>query len=273
MEMIQSPQNTLFKHCRKLASLRRERAKTGETLLDGPHLLAAWLDAGRPVERILLTRDGLASPEIANLVQRTRIEPSLLDNRLFAELSELPSPSGVLALVRIPAARPAIQRGFCLLLDGVQDPGNVGSILRTAVAAGVEQVLLSSGCADVWSPKTLRAGMGAQAVLDILEHADLPGFAENFQGRIAATLLDGATDLYQTDLRGDLALIVGAEGAGISEELARFATVRVKIPMAAGIESLNVGAAAAICLYERVRQCGVARAAGTGSGPALGGSR
>lgn len=254
IDIIQSPQNPHVKQARKLAENRRERLKTGLTLLDGPHLLAAWLDAGWPIERLLLTQQGLANPEIAALTERTAAPQSLLDDQLFAELSELPSQSGVLAIVGIPQARLPRRDGFCLLLDGVQDPGNVGAILRTAVAAGVEQALLSPGCADVWSPKTLRAGMGAQAVLDIVERADLPAFARAFNGRIAATLLDGATDLYRTDLTGDLALILGAEGAGVSPELASLAGVRLKIPMAAGIESLNVGAAAAICLYERVRQ-------------------
>ncbi len=258
MDIIQSPQNALFKEARKLLEQRRERLKLGQTLLDGAHLLAAWLDAGHAVQRILLTQPGLASPEIAALVKRANAPVNMLDERLFAELSELPSLSGVLAWVAIPQSDMPRRTGFCLLLDGVQDPGNVGSMLRTAAAAGVEQVLLSSACADVWSPKTLRAGMGAQAVLDIVERADLPTFSRQFSGRIAATLLDGATELYQTDLTGNLALVFGAEGAGISPEMAELANLRLKIPMAPGIESLNVGAAAAICLYERVRQCGLA---------------
>lgn len=254
MELIQSPQNALFKEMRKLAEQRRERLKTGLALLDGAHLLASWLDAGRSVQRILATQAGAANPEIAGLIARAAVPLSLLDDRLFALITDLPSPSGVLALVEIPKGKSPKMDGFCLLLDGVQDPGNVGSILRTAAAAGVEQVLLSPACADVWSPKTLRAGMGAQAVLDIVERADLLAFAASYKGRIAATLLDGATDLYQTDLGGDLAFVLGAEGAGVSPELAALAGVRLKIPMFAGIESLNVGAAAAICLYERVRQ-------------------
>lgn len=257
MNIIQSPQNALFKEARKLLEQRRERIKMGRTLLDGPHLLAAWLDAGRPVRHILLTQAGLANPEISALIQRTDSPIVVLDERLFAELSELPSLSGVLAWVAIPDSGALRQTGFCLLLDGVQDPGNVGSMLRTAAAAGVDQVLLSSACADVWSPKTLRAGMGAQAVLDIVERADLPAFVDQFSGQVAATLLDGATDLYQTNLRGNLALVFGAEGAGITSEMAARANLRLKIPMAPGIESLNVGAAAAICLYERVRQCGL----------------
>lgn len=254
MDCIQSAHNPLFKEARKLVENRRERLKTGMALLDGVHLLTAWLDAGRPVEKIILTETGLASPEVAAQLARTRAPQVLLDNRLFAELTELPSLSGVLALIRQPQASEARRDGFCLLLDGVQDPGNVGTMLRTAAAAGVDQVLLSSGCADVWSPKTLRAGMGAQAVLDMVERADLQAFADRFQGCVLAMTLDGASDLFATQLTGSLAMLFGSEGAGVSPDLAARATLRVKIPMAPGIESLNVATAAAICLYERVRQ-------------------
>ncbi len=260
MDIIQSSQNALFKEMRKLTEQRRERLKTGLALLDGSHLLASWLDAGRKVERVFLTSAGLTNPEVSALVERATAPCTVLEDRLFAELSELPSLSGILSLVRIPHGLQPRKKGFVLLLDGVQDPGNVGSILRTAVAAGVDQVLLSRACADVWSPKTLRAGMGAQAVLELVERADLLQFAQQFDGRIAVTTLDGSTELFETDLSGSLALVMGAEGAGVSPELASLATVRIRIPMTQGIESLNVGAAAAVCLYERVRQCGLSQA-------------
>ncbi|GAA5785770.1 TrmH family RNA methyltransferase [Chitiniphilus shinanonensis] len=256
MEIIQSRHNPLFKQLHKLSTQRRERLKTHQTLLDGPHLLASALDAGWRPERLLVTPQGLVSPEIAMLVQRAGLPPTPIDPTLFAELSELPSPTGILALTTWPAAAAPRRDGLCLLLDGVQDPGNVGTILRTAAAAGVQQVLLSPGCADVWSPKVLRAGMGAHFLLDLIERADLPAFADAFHGVVAATLLDGAVDLHQATLTGDLALALGAEGQGISPELAARARLRLRIPMAPGVESLNVGAAAAICLYERVRQHG-----------------
>jgi TrmH family RNA methyltransferase len=254
MILIQSAQNPAFRHALKLATQRRERLKTSETLLDGPHLLASWLDAGREVLQVFVTGQGAENPEIAALLARCAGPKVLLDDKLFAELTELPSHSGVLARVAIPQAAMVRDAGFCVLLDGVQDPGNVGSILRTAVAAGVDQVLLSNACADVWSPKVLRAGMGAHAALEIIERADLTEFARGFKGKIAATLLEGSESLYATDLRGSLALVLGSEGAGVSADLAKLATTRIRIPMAPGIESLNVAAAAAICLFERVRQ-------------------
>ena len=254
MEIITSSQNSLFKQVMKLSQNRRERIKTQQTLLDGSHLLAAWLDAGHPLEKIIVSESGCQRSEIQALLARSPAHVVCFANALFNQLTDLPSASGVLTVVAIPVAPIAQYSGFVLLLDGVQDPGNVGAILRTAQAAGVEQVLLSSACADVWSPKVLRAGMGAQLALPIIENADLCLFASQFKGQIAATLLDGAVDLYDAPLTGSLALVLGSEGAGVSEALAKMATQRIKIPMQQGIESLNVGHAAAICLYEIKRQ-------------------
>lgn len=254
MEVIHSPHNALYKLCHKLATHRRDRLKQKKTLLDGAHLVAAVLDAQWPLEKLLVTPDGLANPENFALIAASGVDATVLDPALFQTLTELPSPTGLIALVGIPDAPAMRIDGLCLLLDGVQDPGNVGSMLRTAAAAGVDQVLLSSQCADLWSPKVLRAGMGAHFALNLVERADLLQFAEQFSGRLGALMLDGAVDLYEARLHGDLALVMGSEGQGVSEELSQRAQLRLKIPMHAGIESLNVGAATAICLYERLRQ-------------------
>ncbi|MBB5190057.1 TrmH family RNA methyltransferase [Silvimonas terrae] len=254
MEVIHSPQNALYKLCHKLATHRRDRLKQKKTLLDGAHLVAAALDAGWVIEKLLITPDGAGNPEVAGLIKACDVPATVLEATLFKSLSELPSPTGVMALVSIPDSQTARQHGLCLLLDGVQDPGNVGSILRTAAAAGVDQVLLSDHCADLWSPKVLRAGMGAHFVLDLVERADLAQFADGFAGPVAALMLDDAQDLYAATLTGNLALVMGSEGQGVSADMAARATLRLTIPMHPGIESLNVGAAAAICLYERVRQ-------------------
>ncbi|AOX99469.1 RNA methyltransferase [Jeongeupia sp. USM3] len=255
-DAIHSVHNPLYKQLHKLATQRRDRLKLGLTLLDGPHLIDAALSAGWPLQRLLVTDAGLQRPEVAGLVARAALPTHPLAEALFAELTELPSLSGVIALTAIPPAPVPRRDGLVLLLDGVQDPGNVGTLLRTAAAAGVDQVWLSTGCADVWSPRVLRAGMGAHFVLPLIERAPLLDLLDGFDGPLAATLLDGAVDLYAADLRGDLALALGAEGQGISAGLAARAVKRLRIPMAAGVESLNVGAAAAICLYERVRQLG-----------------
>ncbi len=163
----------------------------------------------------------------------------------------------VLAVVATPRPALAAFADFCLLLDDVQDPGNVGSMLRSAAAAGVAQVLLSTHCAFAWSPKVLRAGQGAHFCVDIHEDVDLPEWARTFRaagGDVVAAVAAGGSPLFAAPLAGRVALAIGNEGAGVSADLAVQATQRVTIPMPGRVESLNAAAAAAVCLFECVRQ-------------------
>ncbi len=137
-----------------------------------------------------------------------------------------------------------------VFLEGIQDPGNVGAILRSAAAFGVQQVVLDPGCADPWSPRALRAGMGGHFALQIAETRDLAREIDAFKGTVACTVPRGGVALGDSPFERSWAWIFGAEGRGLSEETIRRADLRVTIPMAAGTESLNVAAAAAICLYE-----------------------
>ena len=162
-------------------------------------------------------------------------------------------------LAVVPTLRPATKepRDFCVLLDNIQDPGNVGSILRSAAAAGAAQAFLSKHCAFAWSPKVLRAGQGAHFCLDIHEDIDLPMWAAGFRetgGEVVATVAAGGSSLYKARLSGRVAVAIGNEGAGLDGSLVAQATRRVTIPMPGGMESLNAAAAAAICLFEFVRQ-------------------
>ncbi|MDQ8036984.1 MAG: RNA methyltransferase [Pedobacter sp.] len=254
MEIIRSRQNPLAKQLVKLAENRRERLKSRQTLLIGTHLVESALQAEWPLEKLLICEGEEQRLEIRQLLEQSNIPALLLDRALFEEIEQTPSTTGILALAALPE-NPAPQRqGFCLLLENVQDPGNVGSILRTAAAAGVDQVWLTAGCADVWSPKVLRAGMGAHFRLPLLERVSLDAVLADFAGAVAITTLEDATSLYQSDLRGDLVLALGSEGGGVSAELSARATQRLHIPMTDAVESLNVAAAAAICLFERRRQ-------------------
>ena len=182
----------------------------------------------------------------------------ILDDRLFGELDLLPSPSPVLAVVDIPQrALPARlgEGGDIIVLDRVQDPGNVGAILRTAAAAGVQTLLTTPGTAACWAPKVLRAGMGGHFVLDIVENVTqdaLQALAAHLP--LAGTVLQGGQSLYGTDLRSPLAWVFGNEGEGIAPALQERLGLRLTIPQAAGVESLNVAASAAVCLFEQRRQ-------------------
>ena len=256
MKHITSHDNLFFKELIKLAGSARQRNKTNQTLLDGAHLLAAYLDAGMLPHHILLNAAALRDDEITALLKRVGAVPiTQLDDRLFAKLSELKTTTGILALIEIatPAAPVAAAR-FALLLEDIQDPGNLGSILRSAAAGGCDAVFLSSGCADAWSPKVLRAAMGGHFSLNIYEQQDLARIAKAFDGTLLAASLQATRSLYDCDLRGNVAFLIGNEGAGLSDELLNLATQKITIPMPGKAESLNAAAATAICLFEAVRQ-------------------
>jgi len=256
MKSIQSRDNPFYKELAKLSGSARQRNKSGQTLLDGAHLLTAYLDSDYQPQHILLNSAALRDDEITGLLQRVKDIPvTQLDDKLFAGLSELKTPSGVLALIESPQPdMPIAQSHFALLLEDIQDPGNLGSMLRSAAAAGCDAVFLSRACADAWSPKVLRAAMGGHFSLCIYEQQDLPGVAKGFFGQLLATSLHARHSLYDCDLRGNVAFMVGNEGAGLSDDLLRLSTQKITIPMHNKVESLNAAAATAICLFEAVRQ-------------------
>lgn len=254
MKLIQSRDNSFFKELVKLNGSARNRGRAGQTLLDGAHLLAAYLDAGHQPRHILLNAAASQDGEIAGLLARLGDVPvSQLDDKLYAQLSELKTPTGLLALIDLPQASLAPAR-FALLLEDIQDPGNLGSMLRSAGAAGCDAVFLSPACADAWSPKVLRAAMGGHFCLSIHEQQDLLKVAGEFSGMRLATTLHAAHNLYECDLSGNVAFMMGNEGAGLSDALLACATHRITIPMPGRVESLNAAAATAICLFEAVRQ-------------------
>lgn len=259
MKHIQSRDNPLFKELAKLAGSVRQRNESNRTLLDGAHLLASYLDAGMVPQHILLNAAALRDDEIAALLRRAVDVPvTQLGDSLFAELSELKTPTGILALIELPEPSHTIAECcFALLLEDIQDPGNLGSMLRSAAAAGCDAVFLSTGCADAWSPKVLRAAMGGHFALNIHARQDLPEVAGAFPGMLLAASLQARRSLYECDLRGNVAFLVGNEGAGLSAELLTLATQAIAIPMPGKIESLNAAAATAICLFEAVRQRGL----------------
>ena len=165
------------------------------------------------------------------------------------------TPGAIIALIDVPQPAQAIaDASFSLLLEEIQDPGNLGSILRSAAAAGCDTAFLSPECADAWSPKVLRAAMGGHFALRICERQDLQAVANSFHGNLLATSLHAKRSLYDCDLRGKIAFMIGNEGAGLSAKLLKMATQQIAIPMPGKIESLNAAAAAAICLFEAVRQ-------------------
>lgn len=253
MKLIQSRDNAFYKQLKKLAESGRERRKTGRTLLDGVHLVEAFEQACGPVDTLIVAESALAKREIAAcLAGRDCV---VLSDALLRDLGLVDTPSGLLAVAPTPQQTAAVDLDHdAILLDGIQDPGNVGTLLRTAAAVGIRQALLAPGCAAAWSPKVLRAGQGAHFALNIHEDADLATFIANYRGTSAVTCLDGASDLYAAQWNGPLAWVFGAEGQGVRRELIDAAGLKIRIPMPGAVESLNVAAAAAVCLFEMLRR-------------------
>lgn len=258
MKILRSRDNAVFKELKKLAGSARARKLAGLALLDGAHLVESALACGIRPQQVAINAAALEDAEIAALLQQFPDVPLIqLSDALYAELSELKTPSGILALIAQPKPRIAAEESrFALLLEDIQDPGNLGSMIRSAAAAGCDAVFLSQGCADAWSPRVLRAGMGGHFALSVHESADLMAAAAGFKGKVYAAALRAKASLYQCDLRGKTAFAIGNEGAGLSDDLLA-ACAPVTIPMPGRAESLNAAAACAVCLFEAVRQRGI----------------
>lgn len=263
MQAIQSKENARFKQWLKCAGSMREQRKAGLLLLEGLHLLQAWQHSGRNFSAsnnaVLVSETGVSRQEIVDwLAQHSLQNVFSLPDRLFNQLADAQSPSGIMAWVDYPqTAHFPDSACDAVLLDGVQDPGNLGSLLRTAAATGVKQVLLSADCCAAWSGKALRAGQGAQFALQIYEHMDLCDFLSGFSGQSIATSLENAQPIFAESAfcsSQPLAWVFGAEGSGVSAAVMNCVQQKLTVPMPGNIESLNVGAAAAICLFEMVRR-------------------
>jgi TrmH family RNA methyltransferase len=249
---ISSRENPVFKALRALADDPRRQ---GQAWVDGIHLVATSFARGIAIRQLLVSENGLQHAEITDLLhQGAGLDRVILRDSLFRELSGVGTPTGIAAVINIPQPPLGAITGDAVLLDAVQDAGNVGAILRTAAAAGVRDVILGSGCAGAWSSRVLRAGQGAHFSLAIREQVDLPALLASCSGTSVATVARDGVSLYELDLRGPTLWLLGNEGAGLAPALIDAAKVHLTIPLAAGTESLNVAAAAAVCLFEAKRQ-------------------
>lgn len=254
---ITSAKNPLIRHVRQLAGSAKYRSEHWQTVLDGIHLCEAYLQAGLQPKSAVVSSESLQSLEVESVVSRLHgvVEVIEVPGSLFERISSLENGVGLLFIIDIPKPLESTGlQGDALLLDTVQDPGNVGTLLRTAAAAGVGKVYLSSGTASAWSPKVLRAGMGAHFTLGIYEDVDLQSVVKDTTVTTLATSLRAKSTVYQKDLKGPVAWLFGSEGRGVSPELLDLCDDTVIIPQESGVESLNVAASAAVCLFEQRRQ-------------------
>ena len=260
--VITSRDNDLFKSLRKLAQSGRERKKTGQALLDGEHLITAYVEQVGLPQMLIVSASGQQRAEICSVLEQLpSVHLALMSDVLFREIAPVDAPTGILARVAVPQLTMGEKVSFAVFLEALQDPGNLGSILRSAAAAGAQAAYLSAGCANAWAPKVLRGGMGTHFCLPIHEGVDLLAATRNFAGDVIVTSLQAEADLFDLDLAGPVAFVIGNEGAGVSPGLQQAATQRIRIPMPGAMESLNAAAAAAVCFFERVRQTRMAGSA------------
>lgn len=246
--MIESPHNPRLKAVRALHA-RKHREGEHCFLLETTKLVMEALQAGWPLDGIYATESWLE--------RHAGIPAELVSDRAFQGLTTLESPEGVVAVARYPISEPLSvpPDAFFAMAVGLQDPGNLGTLIRTADAAGATAVLVCEGTVDPYAPKTVRATMGSLFHLPVQRTtlAEIIPFLHDRGVTILAAAL-GGTSLYAQDLTGKVAWMLGAEGMGLSEAQQSMADRRVEIPIPGKAESLNVAAASAVCLYETVRQ-------------------
>lgn len=260
MKYIESTQNPRYKAIRQLVGLASGKLRqSGYAVCEGIHLVEA-LVANCPgaIHQVWVSQAHQANHEVHAILRALPGDTECYEipEFMYEKLSLLKSPQSPLAVFTPPKEDFAQDRGDILILDGVQDPNNVGALLRTACAAGIEQVLTIEGTAWPWSDKALRAGMGAQTRMRFQSEISIADAAKRLMGkRICITHLSKrSVDLYELDLTMPTAWVVGNEGAGVSSNWLDFADHLVRIPQNDSVESLNVAASCAIVLFEQRRQ-------------------
>ena len=254
MREIRSKDNKIWKRCEQL-TMRKYRDRSGLYLIEGENLLDEAIRNHVRIETVLVREDCQKAlpPEAAD-------KAFLLDARLFDKLAQTVTSQGILAVVAKAEVRKEDFIGLpgsnFIVLDRLQDPGNIGTILRTADAAGYRLVILMKGTADVYAPKVVRAATGSlfrMPVVSMASTEELVEFTRAAGKKLTATCLDAQRCYYDEDLTHDIALVIGNEGSGVAPALIESSELRIKIPMQGNIESLNAAVAAGVLMYEAMR--------------------
>ena len=251
---LESKDNPKIKHLRGLIEQNNYRKKQGQTVLAGTHLCLAWLHENKKITSIFTTEHALSHPDYERILAKYTGVVFVIGESLYKDLSTLGTSLACLAIVDVPSSSQALDfKADTLILENVQDPGNVGTLLRSAAAAGIEQIICTKGSAALWSPRVLRAGMGAHFSLNTYENVAIEDILERFEIPVYVTSSHQAESLYQKDLTQACVWILGNEGQGVSDFALAHAQA-LSIPQPGGQESLNVAIAGSICFFEMVRQ-------------------
>lgn len=253
--MITSPHNPTLKLTRALIRDAKERRETGLFVVEGARLVSELLCSEVEIDTILVS--GEPSNKAKQLVDQIEPDRALVeevDARVFDQISATETSQGILAICKMPASDELPLPDLIMVADLIRDPGNLGTLLRSAVAAGAGLTMIPPETTDPFSPKALRAGMGAHFMTRIrrANWDEISEMAAGYQVIIAST--DGESSVWEVDLRKPTILIIGGEADGVSERAKQLANLQVRLPMEGKIESLNAGVAGSLILYEALRQ-------------------
>lgn len=268
-ETITSVQNPLIKRLHQLHT-KKSRDESGTYLIEGIHLVEEAFKSAQPVETLLFDSESGLERQVASLLEQyshsngQEVRVISASTPVIEKLSETKSPQGIVAELKKPSldwnhwwSSVSGKDYLLLILDEIQDPGNLGTILRTADAAGVEGVILSGGNVDLYNGKVIRSTMGSLFRVPVfhVDRSDLIQTIQKANGRLLVTSLGESSHAYDAPIyQGPTAIVIGNEGRGVSQELLQQATETVHIPLYGQAESLNAGVAAGIMLYEARRQ-------------------
>lgn len=254
MLKIESKENKLFKDTKKLKE-KKWRIKNKKYLIEGVRIVEEAIKAKVKIDAIFLEED-LEDPRINAFLEGQSFNSYVLSKELFKSLCSTETPQGVIAIVDLSNSIEKKNGNFYILADKVQDPGNMGTIIRTAHAANAKGVIITKGTVDIYNEKTIRSTMGSIFYLPVIEDQDLECTKKLIDNgyKLLVSALDAEKNFFEEDLSGNYIIAVGNEGNGVSNEIKDLATVKVKIPMPGEAESLNVSVACAIMIYEKVRQ-------------------
>ncbi|MBQ8093790.1 MAG: RNA methyltransferase [Clostridia bacterium] len=254
MKVFESIRNPEIQALRKLAKAR-ERRESGRYLVEGPRMAEEALASG-VLEAVYLSRDTERNTAVARAAEDAGIGVAAVSDAVMESLCETKTPQGIICLCRIVQDNALPSGNLILAMDAVQNPGNVGTMIRTADAAGFSGCILGAGCADLYGPKTLAAAMGSVFHVRIAAVQNLADCLAKYRAENYAVIASelGGADFYDGCPSGPAVLVIGNEGNGISEAVSAAATHHLKLPMRGGAESLNASVAAGIMIYEMARR-------------------
>jgi RNA methyltransferase, TrmH family len=257
LEQIYSRENQLIKDIRKLKD-RKYRNDKGEFVVEGFRSCIEALESYFEVPFVFLSDNSIEKWKEFSMENRIQKNSKvyMVSESIFKTLCSTETPQGIAAVVKRKEINLEKERGFYVLADKVQDPGNMGTIIRSAHAAGALGIIVTKGTVDVYNDKTIRSTMGSIFHIPVIEDLDLKNVKElkekGFQ--LLVSSLDTHYNFYDVNMKGNMIIAVGNEGNGISDEVMNIADIKVKIPMPGGAESLNAAVAASIMIFEGVRQ-------------------